>query len=155
MIFLSVDVGTSSVKMSILDERLRELDTAKASYPYVLLPGSKVEIEPGKLMAAIYEAAASLDPLLRDQVEMVCYDTFSPSLVCMEESGGLTYRNVITHLDRRSRQQCTYIAEHFGKDRYLRIAGLYPFAGGASAMTLLWLRDNEPECLGLHTGSAI
>jgi sugar (pentulose or hexulose) kinase len=147
VLFLSVDFGTSSVKMSIVDETLRELQTARATYRYLLLPGSKVEINPDELWKAFYEAASDLDPQLRSKVEMLCYDAFSPSPVFIQESGALAYPNVITHLDRRSREQCAYIDRHFGRDRYLHIAGIYPFAGGAGVMTLLWLKQNQPECL--------
>ena len=147
MLFLSIDFGTSSVKISVVDDDLNELGSAKAEYPYVLLPGSKVEIEPSQLMAGLYEAASLIDPDLRSRVDIVCYDTFSPSPVFMNEAGDLAYPNIITHMDRRSRDQCRYIDEEFGRDRYLHIAGIYPFAGGAGIMTLLWIKQNQPEFL--------
>ncbi len=147
MLFLSVDFGTSSVKISVVDEKLNELQTAKEEYPYILLPGSKVEIAPDELMGGLYKAATQIDPALRAKVELVCYDTFSPSPVFIKESGDLAYPNIITHMDRRSRDQCRYIDEEFGRDRYLHIAGIYPFAGGAGIMTLLWIKQNEPQFL--------
>jgi sugar (pentulose or hexulose) kinase len=41
LLFLSVDFGTSSIKMAILDENLNIKQVATASYPYILLPGEK------------------------------------------------------------------------------------------------------------------
>jgi sugar (pentulose or hexulose) kinase len=145
-LYLSIDFGTSSVKVSIVNETLRELQTAKASYPYVLLPGSKVEIEPVRLLDGLSDAASRLDNDLRRKVEVLCYDAFSPSPVLLKESGELAYPNVVTHMDRRSREQCAYIDEVVGRDRFLHIAGTYPFAGGAGIMTLLWLKRYQPEC---------
>jgi len=78
---------------------------------------------------------------------MLCYDTFSPSPVFMDRDGALVYPGIITHLDRRSRAQCDYIDRTFGRENYQKIAGIYPFAGGCSAMTLLWFRDNMPQVL--------
>ncbi len=147
MLFLSVDFGTSSVKVSVVNEKLHELQTASAVYPYILLPGSKVELDPAQLLGGLYGAVSQIDPELRAKVEVLCYDAFSPSPVFIKESGDLAYPNVITHMDRRSREQCTYIDKHFGRDRYLHIAGIYPFAGGAGVMTLLWLEQNQPEYL--------
>jgi sugar (pentulose or hexulose) kinase len=147
MLFLSIDFGTSSVKISVVDEEVNELQTGKADYPYILLPGSKVEIDPAALMTGLFEAASQLDGDLRAKVDLVCYDTFSPSPVFISESGDLAYPNIITHMDRRSREQCKYIGEEFGRDRYLHIAGIYPFAGGAGIMTLLWMKQNRPEFL--------
>jgi sugar (pentulose or hexulose) kinase len=147
MLFLSVDFGTSSLKASLVDEKLNELGTAKAEYPYILLPGSKVEMDPAELMGGLYTATAQLDPNLLKQVELLCYDTFSPSPVFIKASGALAYPNIVTHMDRRSREQCRYIDEEFGRDRYLHIAGIYPFAGGAGIMTVLWMKQNRPEVL--------
>ena len=144
MLYLSIDFGTSAVKLSIVDENCRTLEWARKDYPYMLLPGEKVEMDPNRMLQAVYEASNSLKPELRRQVEMICYDTFSPSPVFMDESGELVYPNIITHLDRRSRAQSEDINRLIGKDHYLSISGIYPFAGGCSAMTFLWFKQNEP-----------
>ena len=147
MLFLSVDFGTSSVKASLVDESLTELSAASAEYPYVLLPGSKVEMDPKELMGGLCKVTAQLDQDLLRKVGLLCYDTFSPSPVFIKESGELAYPNIVTHMDRRSRDQCRYIDEQFGRDGYLHIAGIYPFAGGAGIMTVLWMKQNQPEVL--------
>jgi sugar (pentulose or hexulose) kinase len=147
MHFLSIDFGTSAVKMAILDEYLDVKQTATAPYPYLLLPGEKVEIDPEELWAACYRACSELDAELRAQVDMLCYDTFSPSPVFVKGDGSLTYPNIITHLDRRSRAQSGHIDTVIGNDRYREIAGILPFAGGAGAMTFIWFRQNAPEHL--------
>ena len=147
MLFLSVDFGTSAVKLSVLDENRTTLCWAKEPYPYLLLPGEKNELRESDLMGALWTAAARLDPEARKKVELLCYDTFSPSPVFLDREGELVYPNIITHMDRRSRAQSQVIEDRIGRDRYLHIAGIYPFAGGCSAMTLLWFRQNEPEVL--------
>lgn len=147
MYYLSIDFGTSTVKMEILDDDLRVLASEKQEYPYILLPGEKVEIDPDALFASASQAALRLPAELRAQVRVLCYDTFSPSPVFIAEDGTLAYPNIITHMDRRSRAQCDYIDQIVGKDHYLSIAGIYPFAGGAGIMTVLWMQANQPEVL--------
>ena len=145
MLFLSVDFGTSAVKLSVVDETGKTLGWAKETYPYLLLPGEKVEMEPDKLWAGLFAAAQKLDPALREKVELFCYDTYSPSPVVLDREGDLLYPNIITHMDRRSRAQTQYIERTIGKDRYMNISGIYPFPGGCSAMTYIWLLQNEPQ----------
>lgn len=146
MIYLSIDFGTSAVKLSVVDgDTMEVLGWAKHDYPYILLPGEKVELSPDKLWEALFVAASNIDSELRERVGHVCYDTFSPSPVFMDESGNLTYPNIITHMDRRSRPQTDYIDQIMGKDEYMKISGIYPFPGGCSAMTLIWFLQNEPE----------
>lgn len=145
MLFLSIDFGTSAVKLSIVDENGNTKQWAKENYPYILLPGEKVEMDPAELWRALFAAAAKLDPTLREKVEYLCYDTFSPSPVILDKDGELVYKNIITHMDRRSRAQTAYIDSTFGKDAYMNISGIYPFPGGCSAMTYIWFLQNEPE----------
>lgn len=95
----------------------------------------------------LFSAAQGLDPELRKNVELICYDTFSPSPVFMDRDGKLVYSNIITHMDRRGREQSHYIDITFGRDNYMNISGIYPFPGGCSAMTFLWFRKNMPEVL--------
>lgn len=147
MLFLSVDFGTSAVKMSILDDAGQTLGWAKEGYHYVIYPGEKIELKEVELMNAFFKAARSLNADQLKQVELVCYDTFSPSPVFMDREGNLTYPNIITHMDRRSREQTRFIDETFGRDQYRDIAGIYPFPGGCSAMTFIWFSQNEPDVL--------
>ena len=65
MLFLSIDFGTSSVKMSIIDENMQTKCWSRRSYPYVLLPGEKNELREEDLMNAFFSAADELDPELR------------------------------------------------------------------------------------------
>ena len=145
MLFLSIDFGTSAVKLSIVDEKRNVLNWVKCDYPYILLPGEKVELDPGEFWSALFHASSKLDGDLKARVEHICYDTFSPSPVFMDENGNLTYPNIITHMDRRSRAQTQFIDDVMGKDNYMNISGIYPFPGGCSAMTLIWFLQNEPK----------
>ena len=89
MLFLSMDFGTSALKLSIVDENGVVHDWSKQDYPYLLLPGEMVELDPKHLFHALFLAANQLSIDLRSRVECVCYDTFSPSLVLMDDAGEL------------------------------------------------------------------
>lgn len=147
MTYLSIDVGTSAVKVAVVDESLNELDSASVEYRYTLLPGQKVELDPETLFSAIGTAAHRLDEGLRAGVEVVCYDTFSPSPVFLDDSGDLAHPRVITHLDRRSREQSALVGERLGNDRFLEITGLLPFVGGCGLLSVLWMQRHEPAVL--------
>lgn len=151
MISLSVDVGTSAVKASLVDGAGRELSAAGAEYPHVRLPGEKVEIDPGTLLDAVRRAVLGLDDDLRRRVDEVVYDTFSPSLVVVRRSGELAYPRIVTHLDRRSRVESDDVIRRVGGERFLEITGFLPFVGGSGLLSLLWLRRHEPEAMaGAH-----
>lgn len=144
---LSVDVGTSTVKASVVGAGGRELQSASAEYGHLRLPGERVEIDPRTLVGAIRTAVRSLDEDLRGAVDEIVFDTFSPSLVTVRSSGELAYPRIITHLDRRSRAQSDEVLERLGGDRFLQITGFLPFVGGSGLLSLLWLQRHEPEAL--------
>ena len=147
MLFLSIDFGTSAVKAALVNEKAEILAHASEQYDYIMLPGEKSEIDPNQLFDALFKAVNRLDATERQKVEWLCYDTFSPSPVFLNQEGEMVYQNIITHMDRRSRAQSKDIDRIFTNDGYLNIAGLYPFAGGCSAMTFLWFLKNEPDVL--------
>ena len=97
MLFLSIDFGTSAVKLSVLDEKGVIKCQSTQTYPYIMLPGEKVELSPERLLSALCTAASQLDPCALSRISFICYDTFSPSLVFMDRNGELVYPNIITH----------------------------------------------------------
>ena len=146
MITLSLDFGTSSVKACLVDDTGRLLCKGVSSpYDYQLLSGERVELLEKDLIRAMELAVAKLDPDLLKKVECLCYDTFSPSLVMMDDEGNLLGSQIITHLDRRSRSYSAVVDQVFGNEAYMNIAGFLPFAGGCSLMTMLWFKDHRPE----------
>ena len=53
MYFLSIDIGTSAVKLSVVDETGKTKCHAKQEYNYIILPGEKIELSPVDLFHAI------------------------------------------------------------------------------------------------------
>ena len=45
MLFLSIDFGTSAVKMSVVDENLETKCWSKGEYRYLILPGEKNDLQ--------------------------------------------------------------------------------------------------------------
>ena len=142
-LILSIDFGTSALKTSIFDRNLKVLQSEKEEYPYILLPGEKVEIDPDALLKALYSVCGRLRPDLREQVGILCYDSFSPSLMLMDDDGKALY-NVVTHMDRRSRKQSEFICATMGAEKYQSISGVFPFTGGISLVSLLWFMQEDP-----------
>jgi sugar (pentulose or hexulose) kinase len=137
---LSVDIGTSSVKAAVLDGAFNILHTANAGYKIKTLNVDWVELEADDVLAAITGAVAGL-PGIKD-IELVCFDNFSPSFMLMDADGN-AMSPILTHLDRRSKRQTQDILKIVGKDRFQAITGIQPFTGGASVTSALWLKENR------------
>ncbi|QNO15821.1 sugar kinase [Alkalicella caledoniensis] len=143
MYILSVDFGTSSVKAAILNEKLETLVWAKSEYQFNVYDNDKVELDPELVFTGFIDCTRKMKEYIH-KVELVSFDTFSPSVVLMDREGNALYP-VITHLDRRSMKQSQEICEVMGEEEYQKITGILPFIGGASITSMMWMKENEPE----------
>ncbi len=143
MYILSIDFGTSSVKAAIVNEKLETLAWAKSPYDFNVYDTDKVELDPDIVFDGLIQCTKQMQEHL-DKVELITYDTFSPSVVLMDEKGQALYP-IITHLDRRSRKQTQEILNKMGEDKFQQITGILPFTGGASLTSMMWMNENEPE----------
>jgi sugar (pentulose or hexulose) kinase len=148
MNILSLDFGTSSVKLSLLREReggLEILGAAKEAYQIRVLNEDWVELDAGDVFSAMLGALKKLRAQAGDTtIDLIAYDVFSPSLIFMDREGNPLYP-IITHLDRRSKKQSAEILREMGKERFQAITGIQPFTGGVSITSALWVRENEAE----------
>ena len=143
MNILSIDFGTSSVKLSVLDERLNILDSVKVAYDIRVLNTDWVEMDAPDVFNAMIEGIRQLGEHA-SRIDVIAYDCFAPSMVFMDREGHPLYP-LITHLDRRSKKQSQDILQVMGKERFQQITGIQPFTGGASITTAMWVKENEPE----------
>ena len=143
MYVLSVDFGTSSMKMAILDKDTNIVDTTKIEYQYHVFNQDWVELDINQVFNAMVMGIKNLSKYIND-IDVIAYDTFSPSMVFMDKDGEALYP-IITHLDRRSKKQTTEILNKMGKETFQRITGTQPFTGGASITTVLWMKENMPD----------
>lgn len=142
MYILSVDFGTSSVKAAVVDENCNTISWAKSSYDFNVYDNDKVELDIDVVFNGFVECTRKMREYM-DKIELIGYDTFSPSPVFMDEEGDVLYP-LITHLDRRSRKQTRQIVKAMGEDAYQKITGILPFTGGASLTSMMWMKENEP-----------
>lgn len=142
MNILSVDFGTSSVKLSVVDEQLNILDSAKVSYQIRVTNGDWIELDGDVVFDAMLEGIRKLSAYA-GSIGVIGFDTFSPSMTFMDEDGNALHP-VLTHLDRRSKAQTQEILQVMGKDAFQKITGIQPFTGGASVTSVLWMKENRP-----------
>lgn len=143
---LSLDFGTSSLKAALLNSECNVVHSTKAEYQYRVYNENWVELDPDAVLSAMSSAVSAFGPQLA-AVEQVVYDTFSPSLVLMDKEGRALHP-IITHLDRRSKEQSERIQREMGSADFQRITGIFPFIGGASITTLMWLMEHRSDLIG-------
>jgi gluconokinase len=135
---LALDVGTSSVRARVYDERGTWNEHAEAQVPY-----PAVEHDPDVLVRA---ADAVLKETLAEaggDVDAIACSCFWHSLLAVDEAGE-PVSPLFTWADRRAAPQAERLARELGRDAVHARTGAYPHPSYWPAQ-LAWLAEEEPE----------
>ena len=147
MKILSVDVGTTAMKMGVFEKEGRDIvPTLQFSRDYPIHTyngGLFSDIEPKKWQQAFMAGCRSLEPAMAD-IDVIALSGTTPGLTAMDKGGEALYPAILM-LDQRSRTQAARIIDTIGADRLLRVTANMPVAGGCSLASILWIKDNLPE----------
>ncbi len=164
--WLGLDVGTSSTKGLLVDDRGVVLGRGHATYSTVFAPGGCAEQRPQDYLdavrRAIVECGAAAGPIAG--IGIVGQ---TPTLVLVDADGAAV-RPALTWQDSRAGDEARELADELGPAERLFGTDL-PWAATYPPAKLLWLSRNEPETVratrwalqpkdyvGLHlTGSAV
>ncbi|MFQ3621221.1 MAG: FGGY family carbohydrate kinase [Spirochaetales bacterium] len=144
---LSVDVGTTSLKMGIFQLQAESLQLVQEfSQPYIINvynSGLFADIEQEKWKKAFCEGCRHLENHLKE-VEVISFSGTTPGLTAMDKEGEALYPAILM-LDQRSRKQAADITQAVGLSRMLTETANMPVAGGCSLASILWIKENLPE----------
>jgi sugar (pentulose or hexulose) kinase len=147
MRILGVDIGTTSMKMGVFDEKEGSVAlVGQASQDYLVNTyndGLFSDIEPDKWQQAFISGCKALGDLPAT-VDVVALSGTTPGFTAMDAEGTPLYPAILM-LDQRSREQARRIIDVVGMDTLMAETANMPVAGGCSLASLLWIKDNLPE----------
>mgnify|MGYP002801031213 CR=1 FL=1 len=144
MYFIGVDLGTSAVKLLLMDENGKIEKIVSKEYPlYFPHPGwseQKPEDWFAQSMAGIKELVSECD---RTQVKGISFGGQMHGLVALDENDEVI-RPAILWNDGRTGKQTDYLNNVIGKEKLSKYTANIAFAG-FTAPKILWMKENEPE----------
>lgn len=144
MLFIGVDLGTSAVKLLLMDENGKICKIVSREYPlYFPHPGwSEQNPEDWfvQSMEGIRELTADCD---KSQVQGISFGGQMHGLVALDNQDQVI-RPAILWNDGRTGKQTDYLNQVIGKDKLSEYTANIAFAG-FTAPKILWLKENEPE----------
>ena len=144
MYFIGVDLGTSAVKLLLMEESGKIAASVSREYPlYFPHPGwseQKPEDWWEAVMDGLKELVSGVDA---SQVAGVSFGGQMHGLVILDEDDKVI-RPAILWNDGRTQKEVDYLNNEIGKDRLSAYTANIAFAG-FTAPKLLWVKKNEPE----------
>ena len=144
MLFIGVDLGTSAVKLLLMDENGKICKIVSREYPlYFPHPGwSEQNPEDWfvQSMEGIRELTAACD---KSQVQGISFGGQMHGLVALDNQDQVI-RPAILWNDGRTGKQTDYLNQVIGKDKLSEYTANIAFAG-FTAPKILWMKENEPD----------
>ncbi len=144
MLFLGIDLGTSSVKVSAMDESGNIHASAKQSYPLLHPAPGFSEQNPEDWFSATIEALREI--LMQCDRHKVVGMSFSGQMhgLVLLDRDGRVLRPAILWNDGRSQPMSDALNENPGKEFLIAHTGNISFAG-LTLSKILWVKENEPD----------
>ena len=144
MLLIGVDLGTSAVKLLLMDEEGKILNIVSKEYPlYFPKPGwseQNPEDWYRQAMDGIRELTKDCD---KSQVAGIGCGGQMHGLVALDKDDQVI-RPAILWNDGRTSQETDYLNQEIGRDKLSQYTANIAFAG-FTAPKILWMKKNEPE----------
>ena len=144
MLYIGVDLGTSAVKLLLMDERGKVLNIVSKEYPISFPKPGWSEQNPcdwwEQTVAGLIELTKDFD---KSDVAGISFGGQMHGLVVLDENDNVI-RPAILWNDGRTQKETDYLNNVIGKEKLSELTGNIAFAG-FTAPKLLWLKANEPE----------
>ncbi|SHJ78764.1 xylulokinase [Hespellia stercorisuis] len=144
MLYIGVDLGTSAVKLLLMDGAGKIENIVSKEYPLSFPHPGWSEQNPEdwyvNAVEGIRELTANCD---RSQVAGISFGGQMHGLVALDEQDHVI-RPAILWNDGRTGKETAYLNEVIGKEKLSQYTANIAFAG-FTAPKLLWMKENEPE----------
>lgn len=146
MVFLGIDLGTSSVKVLAVDHNGTILGESTREYPVYYPKSNWAEQNPEDWWINTKEAIRELinkNNLSEQEIRSIGFSGQMHGLVALDEENKVLFPAILW-CDQRTDEECEDITNHFGQEKLTQLVGNKALTG-FTAPKILWVRKNYPE----------
>ena len=144
--YLGIDLGTSSVKVIVMDKKGAIVDSASEKYPLSYPKPLWSEQNPEDWWQATADAVKKIvakNPSVGEQIEGISFSGQMHGLVILDESGEVLRPSILWN-DGRTQKQCDYLNDVIGRDKLSEYTGNIALSG-FTGPKVMWVKENERE----------
>ena len=140
-------MGTTSIKVAIIDEQARVLGMSSSSYRLITPNQDYAQIDTEDMWRAYLKCIRLLQEgknIDMSRVAGISISSLCPGLAALGENGEVLTDPII-YSDRRSTEEAEMILEAVGREKLFEITANTAMAGAMSGTSMLWIKRNLPE----------
>lgn len=144
MFYIGIDLGTSSVKLLLMDDNGKVRNIVSREYPlFFPHPGWSEQRPQDWYKESIEGVKELLQEFDAKEVAGISFGGQMHGLVALDEKDEVI-RPAILWNDGRTTKECDYLNQTIGKEKLSEYTANIAFTG-FTAPKILWMRENEPE----------
>ncbi|MBQ9531480.1 MAG: xylulokinase [Eubacterium sp.] len=142
--YIGIDLGTSAVKLILVDENSAIIKTVSKEYPLSFPKPNYSEQNPLDWWKAVRNGIEEITlEIDKKSVKGIGVGGQMHGLVMLDENNSVL-RPSILWSDTRTGKETDYLNKAIGKDKLQKLTGNIAFAG-FTVPKILWVKENEPE----------
>lgn len=142
--YLGIDIGTTSLKAAVFDEKGNRLGVRSEDYTLDTDPKTGfIEFDAERYVTLCKKV---IDELTKEcgKITALSVDTQGETMILADGEGKPLYP-AVNWLDNRAEKEAEEIRSHFGNKRVYEVTGQPEITAGWPASKLLWFKKNRPE----------
>ena len=143
MYYIGVDLGTSALKLVMMNSKGEFVKTVSKEYPLYFPRSGWSEQKPEDWFIAVKEGLKEIAAGLDDKIGGISFGGQMHGLVILDKDDNVL-RPAILWNDGRSTGETDYLNNVIGKEKLSELTANIAFAG-FTAPKILWVKNNEPE----------
>ncbi|MDO5440085.1 MAG: xylulokinase [Erysipelotrichaceae bacterium] len=144
MYYIGIDLGTSSLKLLLVDDEGKVINEYSKEYPLIFPQNGWSEQDPNEWWNAVLEGVPELiKDIDKSKVAGIGSGGQMHGLVALDNNDAVI-RNAILWNDGRTQKEVDYLNNEIGKETLSKYTANIAFAG-FTAPKILWMRNNEKD----------
>lgn len=144
MLYIGIDLGTSSVKLLLMEEDGTIVRTVSREYPvYFPNPGWSEQDPQDWYRESVAGLKELTDGVDKSAIGGISFGGQMHGLVALDEEDRVLRRAILWN-DGRTQKETDYLNNVIGKDKLSEYTANIAFAG-FTAPKILWMKENEPD----------
>jgi len=143
MYYIGVDLGTSALKLVMMDSKGELVKSVSKEYPLYFPHSGWSEQNPTDWFLAVKEGLKEISEGAAEKIAGISFGGQMHGLVILDKDDNVL-RPAILWNDNRSTKETDYLNNVIGKEKLSELTANIAFAG-FTAPKILWVKNNEPE----------